>query len=185
MKQVLKGCTHAIFTAASDGSRQAAIEVDYRGMIKAYRACIEVGVQRLVICSSVLVDPVNGWNLIRIMLNFLCTRGILDCKHRGETADVRKISETCDTSYTIVRPGALFDGDIGESGGLISGQTNASFASRATRADISRILIEAITSDKVKNTTFECGSDKTAQPQSDLSNIFDGLSTGDDWLYKK
>lgn len=58
--------------------------------------------QRLVICGSQFVDPIHRWSLIRMMLNGLCTRGNLDCKHRGETkvrelANLRK-----DTTYSIV-----------------------------------------------------------------------------------
>jgi hypothetical protein len=157
LNEVLQGAQYAIFAAA--GGRSNNVEVDEFGLKKTLIAANTNGVKRVAICSSQLVDPVNRWVFVRIMLNTVVW-GIMDSKFRGEN-HVRDFCRgpTAKTEYTIVRPGRLIDGPLGGSGGLRLGQTNGHFmrGGSSTRADIARLLVQSLASPAARNCTVEVG----------------------------
>jgi hypothetical protein len=100
---------------------------------------------------------------------------------RGENR-VREIAAAGKTEYTIVRAGRL--GDVETQGAMVVGQTNTGLNNylAIARKDVAAVLVECPTSAKVKNTTFELGAAKGAQPCA-VSTLLDGLPhTGDSWL---
>jgi nucleoside-diphosphate-sugar epimerase len=145
---------YAIFAASGSWGKVQNLEVDERGMLKTISAAEACGVKRVVFCSSQLVDPVNGWHPARIILQVM-TKGIMDSKFRGEN-HVKKFCETSKVEYTIVRPGGLIDGPLGATG-LACGQTDCAFlgVGSHTRADVARVIVEAMKSPKTLNCTFE------------------------------
>ena len=136
----------------------------------------------MVVCSSQLVDPANRWNIIRLLLNTIVW-GTMDSKHRGEQ-HVRAFCKTARVEYAIVRPGRLIDGPVGGSGGVALGQTNAHFlrGASSTRADVARVIVQALTHPAARNCTFEmagllaAGAAAAPPPAEDL---FAGLRSDD------
>jgi nucleoside-diphosphate-sugar epimerase len=181
VRAALHGCTHAIYAAAGTGG-PSSIAVDDIGVGDAFAACEAEGVRRMVLNSAQLVDPdVNGWNPVRMLLNGMIAKGKSDSKFRGENR-VREIAAAGKTEYTIVRAGRL--GDVETQDAMVVGQTNTGFNNylAIARKDVAAVLVECLTSAKVKNTTFELGAAKGAQPCA-VSTLLDGLPhTGDSWL---
>ena len=139
LSEMLKGSTHVIFAAAGKNSVQVEA-VDHVGLGNTALACKKSGVKRLVVISSQLVDPVNRWHFVRILLNTVAAWGIMDAKFAGENL-VKKSGQ----EYTIVRPGGLGDGEKGVTGKLIMAQTNGSYGRGATaRSDVASVCIAAL-----------------------------------------
>jgi nucleoside-diphosphate-sugar epimerase len=185
IKAVLSGCTHAVYTASGTGGASS-VAADDLGVSDTLAACKAEGVQRMVLNSAQLVDPNNnGWNPLRMLLNGLIAKGKSDCKFRSENR-VRELAASGKTEYVIVRPGRLGDGEVGASGLLRVAQNNAGLSGQVHRGDVAAVLVAALTSDKVKNTTFELGAEPSEKPHADMSALFEGLPhTGDAWLVQK
>jgi len=173
LNEVLKGATHAIFTAA--GGKTANVEVDEHGLKKTLVAAENNGLKRVSICSSMLVDPVNKWVPIRLFLNTIAW-GLMDSKFRGEN-HVREFGEKSRVEYCIVRPGRLIDGQLGGSGEIMIGQTNGHFGKggASTRADVARVIVETLKSAKTRNVTFEMAGNAAGKQPAAIEPLFSSL----------
>ena len=176
LDEALRGAHYAVFAAA--GRRARNREVDDLGLKKTIESAERCGLRRVVVCSSQLVDPINFWNPIRLLLNTIVW-GTMDSKHRGE-GHVRAFCASARVEYAIVRPGRLVDGALGGSGGVRLGQNNGHFlgGAAATRADVARVLILALSHPAARNATFELAglgaAPGVAPPETDL---FAGLQS--------
>lgn len=183
LRKVLNGATHAIFAAAAK-HKDLVSDVDERGMKNTMEAAEAEGLGRISICSSQLVDPVNGWNFVRMLLNGLVVKGIMDAKFRGEE-HVRALAKKSNVEYSIVRPGGLIDGEIGGSGKIVVGQVKKGGLKKATsstRADVAGILIESLTNEKTKNKTFQMAGVKKEKAATCYNNLFDELVEDSEWV---
>merc|ERR1712224_308456 len=175
---------YAVFYAAAGKGYDACIAVDRDGLKEAARVAKEAGVQRFVLVSAQLVDPINktGSNkTIRGFLNTINTgmfhyEGMMDFKFQGEN-----FLKESNQNYTIVRPGRLADGgELGSSGKLMAGQTNGALGNSpsTTRADVARVCVASVFSPHAENVTFELGSDNTMPTQTtteELAELFQDL----------
>ena len=106
----LEGVNKVVF-AASAATYLAAKKVDYQGVVNTIEAAKAANVDSFVLVSSRLVNPVNNWHPIRIILNNI-KWGLMDCKFKGEEA----LRGAGLPSYTIVRPGGLVGGYVARFG---------------------------------------------------------------------
>lgn len=95
-----------VFTASASTYWRGPAEVDYQGVVNAIAASKENNVENFVLVTSRLVNPVNRWHPIRIILNNI-RWGLMDNKFKGEEA----LRNSGLPSYTIVRPGTLIGGE--------------------------------------------------------------------------
>mmetsp|Transcript_11835 Transcript_11835/g.13763 ORF Transcript_11835/g.13763 Transcript_11835/m.13763 type:complete len:254 (+) Transcript_11835:126-887(+) len=154
----------AVFFAAQGKGYYTIRDVDRDSMRILGEAALEKGVKRVVLLSSMLVDPRNRFRPIRILLNspfitgcagFVHSKGMMDLKYEGE-----KILRKTGQAYTIIRPGHLYDGPLA-SAKIVAGQTNGAFAGgmKSTRADVAAFCVMAATAANAKNATIEIASD--------------------------
>merc|ERR1711924_94827 len=101
MQDALKGTNCVIFAAAAS-TFNGCSEVDFLGVGKVARAAKANGVQKFVLVTSRLVNPVNFWDPIRILLNTV-KWGNMDYKFKGEES----LRSAGLSHYVIVRPGGL------------------------------------------------------------------------------
>ncbi|KAG2438960.1 hypothetical protein HYH02_010752 [Chlamydomonas schloesseri] len=157
LRDVLKGARGVIFAAAGRGYWSAA-EVDFKGVQRAAAISKEVGAERLVLVSSMLVTKRNWLNPIRLLLNNI-RWGLMDNKLKGEDA-LRASGQP----YTIVRPGGLASGLPGDCT-FVTGQGDTMAAGSAiNRADVAAVCAEALTNAGARNVTFEVIAKPGAPP---------------------
>ena len=152
-------------------------EVDELGVKNAAEVALRKGVIRFILISSQLVHPSNKWNFVRILLNNIIGRDVMDAKYAGEQ-HLRRSGLV----YTIIRPGRLTDAPIGKARVHV-GQTNSRFTapgssgSRISRADLADICLAAALSDDCKNVTFEVAAESLpskSELESTTSTMADG-----------
>ncbi|GMH69225.1 hypothetical protein TL16_g05106 [Triparma laevis f. inornata] len=93
----------SVVFACSTSTYRGAHSVDYLGVVNSIAASNKSSVKHFVLISSRLVDPVNRWHPIRIILNLVKWK-LMDHKFSGENA-----LKSSSLSYTIIRPGGLTD----------------------------------------------------------------------------
>jgi uncharacterized protein YbjT (DUF2867 family) len=173
----------AVFFCASAVTMRNYQEVDELGPKVVAEVAKKHGVQRIVLVSSQLVHPRNYWNFVRIMLNTFVSglwskKSVMDCKYYGEQ-HLRRSG----VPYTIVRPGRLADGKLGQAKVCIA-QCNGHFMSgtQSTRADVAALCMAAALSPLCVNTTFECAceaapADGSTVPPIVPEELFKNLSS--------
>jgi uncharacterized protein YbjT (DUF2867 family) len=167
----LAGADAAVFAAsAAKGTLPAT--VDDEGVGHLATAAKAAGLRSVVLVSSALVDPKNGWNWIRILLNNMRKGKMMDAKWAGERRLVG-----AGVPYTIVRPGGLTDGPGGVSA-LVVAQGDTGSPGRVARADVGRVCVAAAFDPAATGVTLELASDakKLAAEGPALVGLFDRLA---------
>ncbi|GMI33593.1 hypothetical protein TeGR_g4473 [Tetraparma gracilis] len=89
----------------------SARDVDYNGLVNVVNAAkAQSPPPHVVLVTSRLVNPVNGWHPVRMILNNI-KRGLMDNKWASE-----QYLRASGLPYTIVRPGGLVGGGHGSDG---------------------------------------------------------------------
>jgi len=175
----------AVFYAAAGRGYEGCKAVDREGVREAGRLAKKAEVDRFVLVSSQLVDPINYYSFIRGFLNTINTglfhwKGMMDFKFMGE-----KYLQASGQAYTIIRPGRLGDLPPRGSGRMLAGQNNGSFApgSISGRADVARVCVAAAFSKDAENMTIEIGADASLAAQEgpeEMGKLFVGLKRDSD-----
>lgn len=181
LKAGFAGCQAVVFAASASKYKGdgGPYQVDNLGLQKTANAAKAAGVGKLVVVSSRLVNPVNKWHPIRIILNNV-KYSLMDYKFEGEEY-VRKAG----LPYTIVRPGGLAGGGDGSTRDpgcepgtqyIVAGQAEADLGKARSihRADVAAVVCEAINSADADNKTIEV----VARPREEKDPSFaDHLKT--------
>jgi len=188
MQDALKGTNCVIFAAAAS-TFNGCSEVDFLGVGKVARAAKANGVQKFVLVTSRLVNPVNFWDPIRILLNTV-KWGNMDYKFKGEES----LRSAGLSHYVIVRPGGLAGGEganvrpTEKKPGmehLVAGAAEADIDSAANgnrsihRADVAAVVCQALTCPEGTCKTIEIvarppeGGEPTIEQQ--LACVFDAI----------
>jgi uncharacterized protein YbjT (DUF2867 family) len=188
MQAAFKGASGVIFAAAAS-TFNGCSEVDHLGVGKAARAAKTNGVQKFVLCTSRLVNPVNFWDPIRILLNTV-KWGNMDSKFRGEEL----LRSAGLSHYVVVRPGGLAGGEgpnvrpTDRKPGkdhLVAGAAEADIDTAANgnrsihRADVAAVMCQALTTPEGTGKTIEIvarapeGGEPTIEQQ--LACVFDAI----------
>jgi len=169
----LAGADAAICAASAAKGTLPAI-VDDAGVGTLATAAKAAGLSRLVLVSSALVDPKNGWHPIRLLLNNMRPGKMMDAKFAGE----RRLAAS-GVPFTIIRPGGLTDGAGGVSA-LVVSQGDHGSPGRVSRADVARVCVAAALSPAAAGVTLELAADpkKLAAEGPALATLFDGLVKG-------
>jgi uncharacterized protein YbjT (DUF2867 family) len=121
--------------------------VDGAGTMNLVDAAREMGVDRFVLVSSIGVgDSREG--MPRLFRRFLNVFGIIDAKERAER-HLRRSGLT----HTIFRPGGLTDGSA--TGDVLVGEGGDTVAGSIPRADVARLLVDALSTPESEDRTFE------------------------------
>jgi len=160
LKEAFKGCHGVVFAASASTYRGPGgpYEVDNMGLQNTARCAKAAGVARLVVVSSRLVNPINKWHPIRIILNNI-KYSLMDYKFEGEEF-VRKSG----LPYVIVRPGGLTGGEgqrqaKSEPGSehILAAAAEGDLGSARSihRGDVAAVVCEALLSEDATNKTIE------------------------------
>ena len=171
LKAAVAGADAAVFAAsAAKGALPAT--VDTAGVANLASAAKAAGLTRVVLVSSALVSPHNGWHPIRLLLNNMRPGKMMDAKWAGERA-----LAAAGVPYTIVRPGGLTDGAGGVSA-LVVRQGDTGSPGRVSRADVARVCVAAAFSPDAAGVTLELASDskRLAAEGPALAALFRGLA---------
>lgn len=190
---VIKGAAAVVFAASASNKGGNAKQVDYLGVENVAKECIKYQIPKLVVISSGAVTRPDS-------LGFKITNlfgGIMDYKLKGETSlrNLYLAENNAKTTYTIIRPGGLLDGDaVGPTGielnqgDTISGEIN--------RADVAECTVAAVLSKDIPpNVTFEVyqigksgplqsdfpkqsGYERNGKELSDYDRMLKGLKSG-------
>jgi len=185
MEAALRGASGVVFAASASTYRGPGgpYEVDYLGIEKTMKAAKANGVQKFVMVSSRLVNPVNRWHPIRVLLNNI-KYSLMDYKFMGE--------ETLRNSglhhYVIVRPGGLVGGE-GEGSHvrptdvlpgtqhLCAGPAEADLGSARSihRADVAAVVCEALASPDAAGKTIEIVAKPAADGELTVAEQVNGI----------
>ena len=159
IENAIKDSNAVIYTASASSNGGNAENVDYLGLKNVANECIRLKINRLVVIS--VAGSTRPNSTVFAMTDYIGNirpwkKNIMEFKSMGEKA-VMKLYEQADKSlsYTIIRPGVLFDGKgvgpIGleiNQGDTISGEIN--------REDVAACAVAAATSKTIpKNVIFE------------------------------
>ncbi|GLI61952.1 hypothetical protein VaNZ11_004514 [Volvox africanus] len=173
LREVLQGARGVIFAAAGKGYWSAA-DVDFKGVQNVAEVAKDVGVERVVLVSSMLVTRKHWLHPLRILLNNL-RFGLMDNKLKGEAA-----LRDSGIEHTIVRPGGLGSGPGGQCT-FVAGQGDVMSLGNINRADVAAVCVEALTNPGAKNITLELAA-KPGPPEvgyeAGLKHLWKGLSPG-------
>eukprot|EP00904_Undaria_pinnatifida_P004351 jgi/Undpi1/13917/HiC_scaffold_9.g03568.m1 len=160
LKEALAGCGAVLFCASASKKGGNAEAVDYQGVLNTARACVELGVPRLLVVSSGAVTKPDsiGFKVTNIFGN------IMTLKRKGEV-ELEEIYAKAPkgVTYTIVRPGGLTDGAVIGPKGIELNQGDT-IGGTVNRADVAEVLVEAALSPSTENTLFEIYDKSTAGP---------------------
>jgi len=171
-----------VFFAAQGKNYDSMCMVDRDSLGVLAQVAKKQGVRRVVMISSMLVDPVNRFHFIRIILNspilsgfygLFHFKGLMDLKFDGENL-LRQSGQ----EYTIVRPGALCDGPLGAAKVLVA-QTNSVITGgkKSTRADVAAFCVMAAEHEKAANATVEIASDLTSKGSTTVpKGVLNGIT---------
>lgn len=164
LAQVIDGAGAVIFASSASGKGGNALQVDCIGAENVAKACIQAGVPRLVVVSSLAVTRPDslGYKFTNLLGN------IMDYKEQGEERVRRAYAGQAALSYTILRPGGLKSGrPVGLQGLQVSqGDT---ISGEVDRADVAEAAVGAIFTPSTAFTTFELMGKEGAGP---LQNEF-------------
>lgn len=140
LKNLLAGSSAVIF-AASASKTGSVWEVDRDGLANVAAAAKDTPtLGRVVVISSALVSPHNGWHPIRMILNNIRGRGekIMDAKFEGE-----KLLRAAGCDYIVIRPGGLTDAEPLGASALKITQGDRNGASQISRRDVAELCVAA------------------------------------------
>ena len=140
LKNLLAGSSAVIF-AASASKTGSVWEVDRDGLANVAAAAKDTPtLGRVVVISSALVSPHNGWHPVRMILNNIRGRGekIMDAKFEGE-----KLLRAAGCDYIVIRPGGLTDAEPLGASALKITQGDRNGASQISRRDVAELCVAA------------------------------------------
>ncbi|CEM12705.1 unnamed protein product [Vitrella brassicaformis CCMP3155] len=156
VRQGVRGCSGVIFAASASKAGGKAAAVDYLGVENVAKACLEEGVERLVLLSSGAVTRPDsvGYKLTNFLT--LDKGDIMGNKRKGEDAlrALYKSSAKPNQSYTIIRPGGLRDAEPAGPSQLEINQGDY-FFSEIPRADVAATAVSALFSPYTRGVTME------------------------------
>mmetsp|Transcript_23950 Transcript_23950/g.45037 ORF Transcript_23950/g.45037 Transcript_23950/m.45037 type:complete len:232 (+) Transcript_23950:47-742(+) len=137
------------WAAAAAATYAGAHSVDYMGVVNCIDAAKKAGcVKHFVLISSRLVDPVNRWHPVRMILNTI-KWNLMDNKFKGEQA---LLSSSID--YTIIRPGGLTDADAGAYIEACPAEGKLT-ATSICRSEVANVVVECLENEKAKGKIVE------------------------------
>jgi uncharacterized protein YbjT (DUF2867 family) len=174
--KALEGCRAVVFAAAAK-TYWAANEVDHLGVLATAVAAKAAGCERVVMVSSMYVDPSKfGWKPIRMILNKVRWR-FMDAKFAGEQA-----LRSHGIDYCIVRPGGLDHGLKPEYQDhvviLPRDSPDMPAGSRSVwRADVATVVGQALVDPAASRTTIEVVArlQHADDPPLEERNLFEGV----------
>ncbi|CAM9547189.1 unnamed protein product [Scytosiphon promiscuus] len=178
LKQALAGCGAVLFCASASKKGGNAEAVDYQGVLNTARACVDLGVPRLVVISSGAVTKPDsiGFKVTNIFGN------IMTLKRKGEVGlEEIYAGAPKGVTYTIVRPGGLTDGGLVGPAGIELNQGDT-IGGTVGRADVAEVVVEAALSPATENTVFEIYDKKSRGPlQGNLPKTSGFERSGDNY----
>ncbi|PNH11025.1 hypothetical protein TSOC_002169 [Tetrabaena socialis] len=147
LREALRGARGVVFAAAGRGYWSPA-QVDFQGVRNVAAVAKELGVQRVVLVSSMLVTRKHLLHPMRLLLNNV-RWGLMDNKLKGEEA-----LRSSGVDYTVVRPGGLAKGPGGEAT-IITGQGDVMPTGQINRADLAAVVVAALDSPASSRVTLE------------------------------
>lgn len=198
LEAALNGASAVIFAASASSKGGNAEKVDYLGVENVAKECVRLKVPKLVVISSGAITRPNslGFKLTNLFGN------IMEYKLKGENAlKAAYAAAGGGSTYVIIRPGGLIDGQAKGSSGVILNQGDA-ISGEIARADVAECAVAAALSNKIpRDVTFELyNGDGGAGPLegslpavtgferrgADYDSIFEGLKSGEVTVpYKK
>lgn len=184
MEAALRGVSGVIFAASASTYKGPGgpYEVDYLGLEKTAKAAKANDVQKFVLVSSRLVNPVNRWHPIRMILNNI-KYSLMDYKFMGEEA----LRNAGLAHYAIVRPGGLAGGEGGShvrptdiqpgTQHLVSGPAEGDLGSARSihRADVAAVVCEALTCSDAARKTIEIVARPKAEGEPTIAEQLNGI----------
>ena len=122
----------------SNPSLSGAFDVDYKGTIKTIDACIDAGVPKYVMVSSLLTNGLQAGQLFNpqfLLLNAF--GGVLAWKRQAELY----LEKQSAMKYTVVRPGGLTDN--APSSPVLYGSQDTLFGGSISRQQVGKVVAEA------------------------------------------
>ena len=134
----------------SNPSLNGAFQVDYKGTVKTINACIDAGVEKYVMVSSLLTNGLQSGQLFNpqfLLLNAF--GGVLVWKRQAELYLERQSA----MKYTVIRPGGLTDNE--PSIPILYGAADTLFGGSITRQQVGRVVAEACFMQEADNKIVE------------------------------
>lgn len=180
IERAVQGAACVVYAASA--SRWAEAEaVDAQGAALAAEAAAEAKVRHFVLVSSLLVSERHRFVPIRLFLNNIMARGLMDAKASAE-ASVRALAPRL--PYTVVRPGGM-GGPVppppaGEAPALYRLEVGQGdhLRGRLSRDDAAACVAAVVRApEAVRNVTFEVVRRTPAELASDQhhTELFEGL----------
>lgn len=159
IKASLKGCNAAIFAASASGKKKGGdpAHVDYLGLYNTAKACLELGIEKLVVVSagSVTRPSFIGFKATNLFVAPLYGPNIMGYKMAGENAMRELYAGQDKCAYCIVRPGGLSDAPAVGPTKLHVSQGDI-YSAEISREDVAEIAVAALLKGSATdNTTFE------------------------------
>lgn len=164
IKLALKDCSGVIFTASASGKKKGGdpAHVDYLGLYNTAKACLELGVPKLVVVSagSVTRPSFIGYKATNLFVAPIYGPNIMGYKIAGENAMRDLYSKQSKCSYCVVRPGGLSDAPA-EGPSKIHVSQGDVYSAEITREDVAEVTLAALLKGPATdNTTFELNNIK-------------------------
>ena len=164
IKSALQGCSSAIFAASASGKAKGGdpAHVDYLGLYNTAKACLELGVTKLVVVSagSVTRPDFVGFKATNFFVKYVYGDKIMDYKIAGESVmrDLYAQQDKC--AYCVVRPGGLADGPAEGPSNIHVSQGDV-YSAEINREDVAEMTVAALLKGSASdNTTFELNNIK-------------------------
>mmetsp|Transcript_17151 Transcript_17151/g.32475 ORF Transcript_17151/g.32475 Transcript_17151/m.32475 type:complete len:363 (+) Transcript_17151:104-1192(+) len=164
IKLALEDCSGVIFTASASGKKKGGdpAHVDYLGLYNTAKACLELGVPKLVVVSagSVTRPSFIGYKATNLFVAPIYGPNIMGYKIAGENAMRDLYSKQNKCSYCVVRPGGLSDAPA-EGPSKIHVSQGDIYSAEINRDDVAEVAIAALLKGSATdNTTFELNNIK-------------------------
>jgi uncharacterized protein YbjT (DUF2867 family) len=172
IKNLIAGSSAIIF-AASASKAGSVWEVDRDGLANVAAAAKDT-LSRVVVVSSALVSPHNGWHPVRMILNNIRGRGqkIMDAKFEGEN-----LLRATGCDYIVIRPGGLTDAAPLGASALKVTQGDRNGASQIARRDVAELCVAAAhVGSEASGVTLEvCSDARREKTDIGYESLFVGL----------
>jgi uncharacterized protein YbjT (DUF2867 family) len=174
LKNLLAGSSAVIF-AASASKTGSVWEVDRDGLANVAAAAKDTPtLGRVIVISSALVSPHNGWHPVRMILNNIRGRGqkIMDAKFDGEN-----LLRAAGCDYIVIRPGGLTDAAPLGASALKVTQGDRNGASQIARRDVAELCVAAahVGSEAARVTLEVCSDARREKTDIGYESLFVGL----------
>jgi len=160
IKASLQGCSAAIFAASASGKKKGGDPAhvdDYLGLYNTAKACLELGIDKLVVVSagSVTRPSFIGFKATNMFVAPLYGPNIIGYKMAGENAMRELYAGQDKCVYCILRPGGLSDAPAEGPTKLHLSQGDI-YSAEIFREDVAEVAVAALLKGSATdNTTFE------------------------------